>query len=55
MVLKQITALGDTIEDTSPGFTKIRCPDVYIPEMPIAGIWMKTTEKGALRRLFLFL
>jgi PmbA protein len=37
-LLKQITALGDTIEDTSPGFTKIRCPDVYIPEMPIAGI-----------------
>ena len=37
-LLKDIAAIGDTIEDDAPGYTKIRCPDVYLPEMSIAGI-----------------
>lgn len=36
-LLRQIAALGDTIEDRNPGVSKIRCPDVFLPSMPVAG------------------
>lgn len=37
-LLKDIAAIGDTIEDDAPGFSKIRCPDVLLPSLSIAGI-----------------
>lgn len=37
-LLKEIAAIGDTIEDTAPGFSKIRCPDIYLSSMSVAGI-----------------
>lgn len=36
-LLKEIGAIGEEIENDIPGYTKIRCPDVFIPTMPIAG------------------
>ncbi len=36
-LLKNIAAIGGTIEDMHPGYSKIRCPDILIPSMPISG------------------
>ncbi len=36
-LLKDIAAIGDTIEDQSPGYSKIRCPDVFFNSLPVAG------------------
>ncbi|MBQ8236450.1 MAG: TldD/PmbA family protein [Clostridia bacterium] len=37
-LLKDIAAIGDTIEDTAPAVSKIRCPDIYLPSLSVAGI-----------------
>lgn len=36
-LLRRISMLGDTIEDDAPGVSKIRCPDVFVDSMPVAG------------------
>lgn len=36
-LLKQIGEIGNEIEDQTPGYSKIRCPDVYLPSLSIAG------------------
>ncbi|MBQ9468800.1 MAG: TldD/PmbA family protein [Clostridia bacterium] len=36
-LLKNIAAIGDTIEDQNPGVSKVRCPDVFLESMPVAG------------------
>ena len=36
-MLKNISEIGNEIEDTAPGSSKIRCPDVLLPDVPVAG------------------
>ena len=36
-LLKQIGAIGEKIENDIPGYIRIRCPDILIPQMPVAG------------------
>ena len=36
-MLKNISEIGDTIEDLDPATSRIRCPDVLLPDVPVAG------------------